>query len=59
MKGRYALTTCKEYLKSLTGGEGFDDVFVFAPVKAVFEIVERNKGLWCHEAEKYLLENWK
>ncbi len=23
------------------------------------EIVGRNKGLWCHEAEKYLLENWK
>lgn len=27
----------QEYLKSLTGGEGFDDVFVFAPVKAVFQ----------------------
>lgn len=26
----------QEHLKSLTGGEGFDDVFVFAPVKAVF-----------------------
>ena len=23
------------------------------------EIVERNNGLWCHEAEKYLLENWR
>lgn len=23
------------------------------------EMVGRNKGLWCHEAEKYLLENWK
>jgi len=23
------------------------------------EIVDKNKGLWCHEAEKYLLENWK
>lgn len=23
------------------------------------EIVGRNKGLWCPEAEKYLLENWK
>jgi threonine dehydrogenase-like Zn-dependent dehydrogenase len=23
------------------------------------EIVGSNKGLWCHEAEKYLLENWK
>jgi hypothetical protein len=23
------------------------------------EIVGRNKGLWCVEAEKYLLENWK
>lgn len=27
----------QEYLKSLTSGEGFDDVFVFAPVKAVFQ----------------------
>lgn len=25
------------YLKGLTGGEGYDDVFVFAPVKEVFE----------------------
>lgn len=25
------------YLKSLTGGEGYDDVLVFAPVKPVFE----------------------
>lgn len=23
------------------------------------EIVKKNKGLWCVEAEKYLLENWK
>jgi L-sorbose 1-phosphate reductase len=23
------------------------------------EIVNKNKGLWCTEAEKYLLENWK
>ena len=23
------------------------------------EIVSRNKGLWCVEAEKYLLENWR
>ncbi|KUO71373.1 MAG: L-sorbose 1-phosphate reductase [Clostridia bacterium BRH_c25] len=23
------------------------------------EITDRNKGLWCAEAEKYLLENWK
>jgi len=22
-------------------------------------IVESNNGLWCHEAERYLLENWK
>lgn len=27
----------KDYLKSLTGGYGYDDVFVFAPVKSVFE----------------------
>jgi len=26
-----------EHLKTLAGGEGFDDVFVFAPVKPVFE----------------------
>jgi Threonine dehydrogenase and related Zn-dependent dehydrogenases len=26
-----------EYLRSLTGGDGFDDVFVFAPVKPVVE----------------------
>lgn len=25
----------------------------------LYEIVERNRGLWCPEAEKYLLENWK
>ena len=23
------------------------------------DIVNKNKGLWCNEAEKYLLENWK
>ncbi|MDF3001167.1 MAG: zinc-binding dehydrogenase, partial [Bacillota bacterium] len=23
------------------------------------EITARNKGLWCAEAEQYLLENWK
>jgi len=23
------------------------------------EITGRNKGLWCAEAEKYLLDNWK
>ena len=22
------------------------------------EITNRNKGLWCTEAERYLLENW-
>ena len=27
----------KEYMVSLTGGKGYDDVFVFAPVKAVVE----------------------
>lgn len=27
-----------EYLRSLTGGEGFNDVFVYAPVKPVVEI---------------------
>ena len=27
-----------EYLRSLTGGEGFDDVFVYAPVKPVVEM---------------------
>ncbi|HOM41966.1 MAG TPA: zinc-binding dehydrogenase [Bacillota bacterium] len=27
----------KDYLKSLTGGYGYDDVFVFAPIKSVFE----------------------
>ncbi|MFW5768736.1 MAG: zinc-binding dehydrogenase [Spirochaetota bacterium] len=27
----------EEYLMSLTGGEGFDDVFVFAPVRPVIE----------------------
>lgn len=27
-----------EYLRSLTGGEGFNDVFVFAPVKPVVEM---------------------
>ena len=28
-----------EYLRSLTGGEGFNDVFVYAPVKPVVEIL--------------------
>lgn len=27
--------------------------------KKLAEIVKRNNGLWCKEAEKYLLENWK
>ena len=27
-----------EYLRSLTGGEGFNDVFVYAPVKPVVEM---------------------
>lgn len=32
------------YLRSLTGGEGFDDVFVFAPVKSVAEQGDRILG---------------
>lgn len=31
------ISNVPEYLKSLTGGTGYDDVFVFAPVKEVFE----------------------
>ncbi|SJZ47333.1 zinc-binding dehydrogenase [Garciella nitratireducens] len=27
--------------------------------KKLAEIIEKNNGLWCAEAEKYLLENWK
>ncbi|QCX32914.1 zinc-binding dehydrogenase [Caloramator sp. E03] len=27
--------------------------------KKLAEIVKRNNGLWCKEAERYLLENWK
>lgn len=30
-----------EYLKGFTGGEGFDDVFVFAPVRSVVEMADR------------------
>ncbi|MBQ6053585.1 MAG: zinc-binding dehydrogenase [Clostridia bacterium] len=30
-----------DYIKSLTGGAGFDDVFVFAPVKPVVEQADR------------------
>lgn len=33
-----------EKLKALTGGEGFDDVFVFAPVKPVVEQADRLLG---------------
>lgn len=29
------------YLKSLTGGEGYDDVFVYAPVRSVVEMGDR------------------
>lgn len=31
----------EEYLRSLTGGQGFDDIFVYAPVKAVIELADR------------------
>lgn len=27
--------------------------------KALADIVEKNNGLWCLDAENYLLENWK
>lgn len=30
-----------KYLLDLTGGEGYDDVFVFAPVKAVVEQADK------------------
>lgn len=33
-----------EYLKSLAGGHGFDDVFVFAPVKPVVEQADKLLG---------------
>jgi threonine dehydrogenase-like Zn-dependent dehydrogenase len=33
-----------QYLKSLTGGNGFDDVFVFAPVKQVVEQADQILG---------------
>ena len=33
-----------QYLLSLTGGKGYDDVFVFAPVKAVTEQADRILG---------------
>lgn len=33
-----------EYLKSLTGGTGYDDVFAFAPVKAVVEQADKILG---------------
>ena len=32
---------CEDYLRSLTGKNGFDDVFVFAPVKQVLEQADR------------------
>jgi threonine dehydrogenase-like Zn-dependent dehydrogenase len=81
------------YLRELTGGAGFDDVFVFTPVQAVVEqgdrilgrdgclkltaisefeekgkdnphfarlaeITKGHNGLWCAEAEQYLLKHW-
>lgn len=33
-----------EYLRSLTGGEGFDDVFVMAPVRSVVEMADAILG---------------
>ena len=33
-----------EYLRSVTGGSGFDDVFVFAPVREVVETADRILG---------------
>ncbi len=38
------LENATEYLKSLTGGTGFDDVFVYAPVKPVVEQGDRILG---------------
>lgn len=44
----------------LTAIEDFKKKGETEPVFAkLYEIVERNKGLWCPEAEKYLLDNWK
>jgi threonine dehydrogenase-like Zn-dependent dehydrogenase len=34
----------EEYMMSLTGGKGYDDVFVFAPVKSVVEQADRLLG---------------
>jgi threonine dehydrogenase-like Zn-dependent dehydrogenase len=34
----------EEYLMSLTGGKGYDDVFVFAPVRSVVEMGDRLLG---------------
>lgn len=35
---------CEDNMKSLTGGKGFDDVFVFAPIKQVVEQGDRLLG---------------
>ncbi len=35
---------CEDYMRSLTGKNGFDDVFVFAPVKPVVEQADRLLG---------------
>lgn len=35
---------CEAYMKSLTGNKGFDDVFVFAPIKPVIEQADRLLG---------------
>lgn len=35
----------EEYVMSLTGGTGFDDIFVFAPVKPVVEMADRMLGV--------------
>lgn len=43
----------------LTAIEDFKKKGEAEPIFAkLYEIIERNKGLWCPEAEKYLLENW-
>ena len=38
------MTDIEEYLLSLTGGKGYDDVFVFAPVKSLVEMGDRILG---------------
>lgn len=37
----YAHTTDSDYLMSLTGGKGYDDVFVYAPVAPVVELGDK------------------